>query len=165
MSEHKFTDDVVIKALECCSEIDREFCDNCTFRNEEDCVVALAKNALDLINRQKAEIERLREIRDLCNTTILEKSELIEKLKISDASKEECTIRQHGEIKELKSEIERLNFNLKAVLDERADHSEAVKEFAERLRGVILEIDDTYIERIVEDGIDNLVKEMTEGKE
>jgi chromosome segregation ATPase len=63
----------------------------------------------------KAEVERLREIRDLCNTTILEKNEQIEKLKISDASKEECTIKQHGEIKELKADIERLKKDSKRL--------------------------------------------------
>ncbi len=40
--------------------------------------------------------------------------------------------------------------------------TKTIKEFAERMKGVIPEIDDTYIERIVEDYIDNLVKEMTE---
>ena len=38
--------------------------------------------------------------------------------------------------------------------------AEAIKEFAEKMKGVIPEIDDTYIERIVEDYIDNLVNEM-----
>ena len=49
-------------------------------------------SALDLINRQKAEIERLEETKN------------------------------------------RLSYNLQSVLDERADHSEAVKEFAEGLK-------------------------------
>lgn len=110
----------------------------------------------ETIKRQSAEIERLREIRDLCNTTILEEKEQIEKLKISDASKEECTIKQHGEIKELKAEKEVMqhyidhlqaeNERLQDCIDEqdieisrlykRIDKakSEARKEFAERLK-------------------------------
>lgn len=51
------TDNEIIKALGCCGEIDRLFCDGCTYKSENDCVVALARDALDLINRQKAEIE------------------------------------------------------------------------------------------------------------
>ena len=50
----------------------------------------------------------MREIRDLYNNTILEKNKLIKKLEISDASKEQCTIEQHCEIKELRAEIEKL---------------------------------------------------------
>lgn len=55
MTEHKFTDEEIIKALECCGEIDRVACDSCSFDKECDCVVELAKRSLDLINRQKAE--------------------------------------------------------------------------------------------------------------
>lgn len=64
--------------------------------------------------------------------------------------------------------IERLTINMNAFglgmkrEKERADtiRAEAIKEFADKMKGVIPEIDDTYIERIVEDYIDNLVKEM-----
>ena len=52
-------DKEIIKALECCAEIDRVSCDFCSFNKECDCVVELTKHALDLINRQKSEIERL----------------------------------------------------------------------------------------------------------
>lgn len=51
------TDNEIIKALGCCSKDD---CDNCpnTFGN---CYANLAGYALALINRQKAEIKRLKE--------------------------------------------------------------------------------------------------------
>ena len=51
------TDNEIVKALECCIKDD---CDNCpdTFGN---CEHNAMRNALDLINRQKAEIEMLRE--------------------------------------------------------------------------------------------------------
>lgn len=55
------TDNEIIKALECCSEIDRKFCDNCTYNREEDCIISLTRDALSLIKRQKAEIERLQQ--------------------------------------------------------------------------------------------------------
>ena len=54
------TDNEIIKALECCCANNN--CDGCpldylTFSSE--CASKLAINSLDLINRQKAEIERL----------------------------------------------------------------------------------------------------------
>ena len=58
-----------------------------------------------------------------------------------------------------KSEIERLKYNLKAVLDERADHSEAIKEFAERLKENSIATFSFKGVVMVEE-IDNLLKEM-----
>ena len=57
-------------------------------------------------------------------------------------------------IKRQKAEIERLKINLKAVLDERADHSEAIKEFARRVEM------DIPLPLPHRRKIDNLVKEM-----
>lgn len=56
-------DNEIIKALECCIKDD---CDNCpdTFGN---CEHNAMRNALDLINRQKAEIERLKEFEGMYN--------------------------------------------------------------------------------------------------
>lgn len=56
------TDNEIIKALECCKapHCDINICP--MFKNAintKDCVAELSKKALDLINRQKAEIERL----------------------------------------------------------------------------------------------------------
>lgn len=50
------TDNEIIKALECCSNA--EPCTNCPYQKQCD-ETDLAEIALDLINRQKAEIERL----------------------------------------------------------------------------------------------------------
>lgn len=51
------TDNEIIKALECCMNA----CKECPFKKYgEECAAKLNKCALDLINRQKAEIERLR---------------------------------------------------------------------------------------------------------
>ena len=52
------TDNEIIKALECHAG-DAEVCKLCPLTNEEWCSVKLARKTLDLINRQKAEIERL----------------------------------------------------------------------------------------------------------
>lgn len=57
------TDEQIIKALECCK--DRECQTGCPRLHnnlpiEDDCRCNLIKDALDLINRQQAEIERLK---------------------------------------------------------------------------------------------------------
>ena len=60
--ERKFTDDEIVKALECCSKDSMLNCRKCPY--EESCNMGrsdMQKDALDLINRQKAEIERLTE--------------------------------------------------------------------------------------------------------
>ena len=52
------TDNEIIKALECCLSQNGE-CDNCP-QHSRTCVDDLLHQSLDLINRQKAEIERWR---------------------------------------------------------------------------------------------------------
>lgn len=58
------TDNEIIKALECCST-DGRTCEECPYNeqttDENFCDEKLQADALDLINRQKAEIERLNE--------------------------------------------------------------------------------------------------------
>ena len=65
MTDSKFTDDEIIKALECClsGNVNKsavEICSPCPFFHDGNCTDLLKQNALALINRQKAEIERLR---------------------------------------------------------------------------------------------------------
>ena len=108
------TDNEIIKALECCiGDTDGKDCFGCPLYEIDDCQAHLNLAALDLINRQKSEIERLR-------------------------------------------------YNLEAVLDERADHSEAIKEFAERLKEKYLDdekiVNMAWVNAI--EHIDNLLKEL-----
>lgn len=57
--ERKFTDDEIVKALGCCSDTG---CEECPINNKSImCATRLMEHALDLINRQKAEIESLKE--------------------------------------------------------------------------------------------------------
>ena len=55
-------DNEIIKALECCGNIVDSTCKGCVYHEtyNASCVVRLMRDALDLINRQKAEIERLK---------------------------------------------------------------------------------------------------------
>ena len=105
MTDKKLTNEEIIRRLKFC----------------EDCSANINVEILDLINRQKAEIERLKK----------ELTEYKLRLKMS-----ECTV------------------------DE--TKSEAIKEFAERLKEK-LQWDVEFENMIVfENDIDNLVKEMTE---
>lgn len=60
------TDEQIIKALECCATDDGDDCFQCPYGNivykpgNGGCVNRCRKDALDLINRQKEEIERLK---------------------------------------------------------------------------------------------------------
>ena len=58
------TDNEIIKALECCCTLNGVGCRNCPQYDIHSamCVKNLIRNALDLIDRQKAEIERLEKV-------------------------------------------------------------------------------------------------------
>ena len=53
------TDNEIIKALECCGN-PYSICAECPIKDDHGCNEQLAKYALDIINRQQAEIERLK---------------------------------------------------------------------------------------------------------
>lgn len=58
MTERKFTDEQIIEALECCANT--RDCHNCHLIDEDSCTCKDLNYVLDLVNRQRAEIERLR---------------------------------------------------------------------------------------------------------
>jgi hypothetical protein len=118
------TDEQIIKALECCKIGN---CDDCPFYGiKEDCDVELPEEALNIINRQKAEIERLQKENERWKNGFMGAC-MLENCKLKDEWK-----------------------------------SEAIKEFAERLKKEAL-INSGY--EVLQVGtIDNLVKEMTEVK-
>ena len=63
----KLTDNEIIKALKCCSDTTGSECSECPLLNVECSAYDLYKLALDLIKRQKAEIERLEaQHREMC---------------------------------------------------------------------------------------------------
>ncbi|MBO5060254.1 MAG: hypothetical protein J6C82_05005 [Clostridia bacterium] len=65
------TDDEIIKALECCDT--REWCIHCPLKDNDRCRDVLSTQSVELINRQKAEIERLQK-------GLSEKQEIIKRL-------------------------------------------------------------------------------------
>lgn len=139
------TDNEIIKALECCFKM--ESCGHCPLYSTDpdikECTTTLSKNALDLINRQKAEIEKAKRYVKTA-LTILSESKLYGE-PITDMSV-------------FQKYIDKLN-------------ARAIKEFAERLKekaqshscrynGCVYGITAVEIKEI-----DNLVKEMTEGNQ
>ena len=61
MTDKKLTDNEIIRALECCG---RESCFSCPYRGKCHQGNPTITDALDLINRQKSEIERLESAND-----------------------------------------------------------------------------------------------------
>ena len=166
------TDKEIIKALECCGKNhitgSTDACEHCFLQNSAMCVTELIYKALDLINRQQAEIEKHKNNCESCG-----------------AKTRVCIENLQNNIAEKQAEIERLQKHSKKVLetcsrvtkanDERNNdifqgaievvRAEAIKEFAERLK---LKVDIDLCEAIecseylynLPKLIDNLVKEM-----
>ena len=146
MSERKYTDKQIVKALECCQSHTITDCRDCPNRASGDnCVNELMRNALDLINRQKVEIEEFE----------------VERKKLQDR-----IVSLFNENEGLQTELQIYKQN-RMTLYERIELVEktrikTVKEFAERVINLIYSADD--INPITEWQIDNIVTEMTEGK-
>ena len=49
-----------VKGLKCCSPHEGEHCKDCPYNDEFDCTAGMSQDALDLIESQQAEIERLK---------------------------------------------------------------------------------------------------------
>ena len=128
------TDNEIIKALECCINDD---CDNCpdTFGN---CEHNAMRNALNLINRQQAEIEKLKiENQSLLND---ENPYKLNYMECKEIAKEtiECLGKYLDLVKRQQAEIEKLQKVNDSFTDIGKLYSEikveAVKEFADRLQ-------------------------------
>lgn len=68
------TDNEIIKALECCSDDEPRFCSVCPYylqdKDNDYCREDMNKDALSLINRQKAEIETLKMLLSTSNVGV-----------------------------------------------------------------------------------------------
>ena len=126
------TEEQIIKALECCStDIRENTCPKCAFYNKHRCSTLMLNAASDIINRQKVKIKSLKQI-------------------INEQDKE---------VLKLQNRIifwrKNLNYQPEKI------KSEAIKEFAERLK-VRRGLNQMCIAIVSKNDIDNLVKEMTE---
>ncbi len=150
------TDAEIIKALECCAVHGLLKCEKCPKKNEGvTCMYALSKDALDLINRQKAQIEKLEKVEHFATETIHKQVAEIEK--------------SEKEFNDKFNSLVASNVYLINRVDKA--RTEAIKEFAFDLTEEVKQIDMTKphedkddIRIHVYDIIDSLVKEK-EGKE
>ena len=145
------SDNEIIKALEECGGVGD--CKGCSLNDLggiDKCISTLAQNTLDLINRQKAEVEALINGQEALQKHIAEQKAEIEGLKKENAilSENADTAFQDG-----LNEVQ----DLYAKQVESEIKSEAIKEFAERLKDTIKSNSWGFI---TAKDIDNLVKEM-----
>ena len=179
MTDKKFTQEQIIKGLECCGFT--EDCSGCPFYSDMGCDENIHANALDLIHRLKTRIVRYqlkntnqRNALASLNKKVAEQKAEIERLnKKLDESLELATNfeadlnNRDAEIKDLKAEIERLTET--PISQDTIDgfKADVIKKFAYRLK--VLYMNDVRFYRKTKDivekdlkRIDNLVKEMTE---
>ena len=166
------TDNEIIKALECCtSHRGYEACiGGCPFHEQELCLKdadAVLTHSLDLINRQQAEIERLQKLQKptgaggfkVENGKVVFYSDMLNgyrhEYKDLDEIVKELNLYMHTDYK---------NLELISHYQHKAQtaKTEAIKEFAERLKEKSWQGMWETIQHVDVDDIDNLVKEMTE---
>jgi hypothetical protein len=104
------TDEQIIKALECCSGNTMDDCEDCPrccddVLSTPECMCKLMRDALDLINRQKAENERSQNIIKVADKTI--------ELQSAEISAE------RNLLEEAESELARLNVVIDRLVKER----------------------------------------------
>ena len=179
------TDNEIIKALECCS-VNINVCDTCPIdpkkKDNYTCGMVLTRNALDLINRQTAEIDFYKERSNKyeAQVEVLLEQTKNQKAEIEKFDNIKATINKFWDML-LKCKIAKRKDA--PTLEEFAEvigeiETDAIKEFAERLKPMMFgyydcleqsakgrpyegdTLMDYEVVDMVEDCIDNLVKEM-----
>ena len=155
-------DNEIIKALECCSSEDLTTlnCGHCP-NQQSNCMHILYKSALDLINRQKAEIENYIKVAETQQSLSMERFFEIDRLS--------------KRLEKRTTELDRLTIYFDKAVEEKLKtaKAEAIKEFAKELicwvewtpiRGSF-DYAGGYNDALnkAKEIIDNLVKEMVEG--
>ncbi len=145
------TDEQIIKALECCStDVGENTCPKCAFYKKQRCSTLMLNAVSNLIDRQKAEIERLTDLSDQLGNDVDIKLNYIYDLeeKIKTAKSE--AIKEFA--KRLKSRVNDLEFRTKT-------HRKTVPtKFCDDNANWVMH-------ECVPEEIDNLVKEVTEESE
>lgn len=162
------TDAEIIKALECCSRGSgdrQDWCTDCPLRGRiEDCETELPEKALDLINRQKAELDK----KDTEIDILIRKKETLNDessgLKAEIERLQKTIIDLNANLSEMINNFTRMEslYKIKCKVLEVAK-AEAIKEFAERVKQEIRKY--IFIPELEFqcDEVDNLVKEMMDG--
>ena len=160
MTDKKLTDNEIVKALECCSCETIMYCeDQCPFYKKCMKDEQLSKYALDLINRQKAEIDELQlEIKSYNAEN--------NKLKAENSNLTSDLTSLQNDLTSAKAEIERLTIRLRKAEHQLDDamkmyntiKAEAYKEFAEEIFELFpTDKSVTYITRVT---VKHILKEL-----
>ena len=90
------TDAEVLKALECCGSTTVGACKDCTMYKDKSgiCVPIICRDAFDLINRQKAEIERLKKENAFHRKTITENAQRALEVTVEEIEKAKSEARK-----------------------------------------------------------------------
>ena len=139
-------DEEIIKALECCCGTAHDSCRDCPY-DDIGCEDKLEKDALDLINRQKAEIDIILRKKEKLRDLVAEQQAEIERLRRAVMQARSKPMHK----------VYNADFVKYKYLLFKGHRESAIKEFAERLKKEVDFIDTT---RKLKKTIDNLVKEM-----
>ena len=141
------TDNEIIKALEICLPLGSD-CSLCPLLEETHCYDHLLSEVLDLFNRQKAEIEK----KDTELDILIRKNETLkdENFELS------------AEVERKTTECERLEIYMDELVKQKLNQAkaEAIKEFAERLKGLPSVFNCEY--EFFHCELESLAKELTE---
>lgn len=141
-------DNEIIKVLECCLESE---CEKCQYQYDTACKEYILHGCLSFINRQKAEIEAL----------TMENKQLKSDLQLLKGDYEYVKDNLDEIVERDKQLILKLRLKLaKAYSEQKTIKSEAIKDFAEKVKLKFYEEFDELIPSIMADEIDNLVAEM-----
>ena len=127
------TDEQIIKALECCSyATSNKDCEKCPYYPDEECVKKQFTDILDLINRLKAENEKLETVERLADKTIATLTAENEKLQHENLNCKSEAIREFAE---------RLNLTFGKAIDRIPKNSKAFSLKGDIIHDVHLIID------------------------
>ena len=152
------TDKEIIKALECHTEME---CGNCPYDKGlvEPCIAPMVKDALDLINRQQAEIERLTDKNKRLGegvSWLLNNENGIELIR--DEAIKEFAEKVEKELEQTMKALFYVGETLVEVSKSHLTESRAIDKIRDYLQGTISSR--SNLNKI----IDNIVKEMTESR-
>ena len=123
MTDKKYTNEEIEKALSLCGRTTEAiYCDQCPLCGEYECIREIKVLALDLINRQKAEIERLKKEVNLVSILFQDVQERTEEYRLKIENFQNVISNQQIEI---------------SVKIEKQIKAEAYREFAEKLENEI----------------------------
>jgi hypothetical protein len=161
MTDHKLTDDEIIKGFELCftPKGTKDTCTKCPFHEFRAlCKVERDRAALALINRQKVEIESLKIANEKMYSANKEQEAEIESLNAIHADMTESLRLAAEANKDMQAEINKLKGSRNRWKQIATDFDKASRETEKEIERLYKEI-----ERISKMTVETNVKEMTEG--